>query len=133
MKRVVSVLASVLVLAPSFGIAADEPSTADCAGLPATLRAEIAKSSTPGFLILFWAPWSAPDRILIEATKAEVSSQQTTWSLRLVDVDSEPDVAKACGVRSIPHLAAFMDGKLVGRLVGARPQAQVRDFLSSLE
>lgn len=47
-----------------------------------------------------------------------------------LDVDENPSTSMAYGVRSIPTLILFKDGKLVERIVGYRPKDQLLQQIS---
>jgi putative thioredoxin len=83
-------------------------------------------------LVDFWAPWCSPCRVLgpmLEKLEAEYGGR-----FRLVKVDSDrnPDLSAQFGVRSIPYVVAFMDGKPVNAFVGALPETQLRAFIDQV-
>lgn len=80
--------------------------------------------STPGLtLIDFTAAWCGPCRQLAPVLEAVA----TTKNVRVVevDVDHEQLLAQQFGVRSMPTVVLWRDGREVGRFVGARPRAFV--------
>jgi thiol-disulfide isomerase/thioredoxin len=83
-------------------------------------------------LVLFWAVWSAPDRLLIKAVESELARDAERWRLIKIDIDEHPDPAKDCDIRSVPTLVAFVNGKPVSQIVGAVPAARVRRFLEAI-
>jgi len=83
-------------------------------------------------LVLFWATWSAPDKLLIAAVESETAVDAHRWRLIKSDIDKEPKPAEACDIRSIPTLVAFENGKVASQIVGAVPRARVRQFLEAL-
>ena len=79
---------------------------------------EVIKSDKP-VLVDFWAEWCAPCRIIapiIEEIASEFSGQLKVGK---VDVDGNPQVSMNYGIRSIPTLLIFKDGKPVDQIIGA--------------
>ena len=52
--------------------------------------------------------------------------------LAKVDVDANPMLAQAFGIRGIPDVRAFRDAKIVSQFTGALPPAQISAFLDTL-
>lgn len=80
----------------------------------------------------FWAPWCAPCRALgpiLEKLEAEYGGR---FKLTKVNSDENQELAAAFGIRSIPHVIAFRDGKPVAQFLGALPEGEVRAFLDKL-
>jgi len=83
-------------------------------------------------LVLFWATWSAPDRVLMRALEPEIARDADRWRLIKSDIDDQPAVAKDCNIRSVPTLLAFVNGKPVSQIVGAVSAERIRQFLEAL-
>lgn len=80
--------------------------------------------STPGLtLIDFTAAWCGPCRQLAPVLEAVATAKH----VRVVEVDvaHEQLLAQQFGVRSMPTVVLWRDGREVGRFVGARPRAFV--------
>ena len=83
-------------------------------------------------LVLFWARWSAPDKLLMQALEPEIARDAHRWRLIKIDIDDVSNPAKDCDVRSIPTLVAVVNGKPVSQIVGAVPAVRVRRFLETI-
>lgn len=80
----------------------------------------------------FWADWCAPCRMLAPVLERAVLERGGRVLLAKVDVDRNPTLAARYGVRGIPAVKAFRDGRIVAEFTGAQPPAQVAAFLDSL-
>jgi putative thioredoxin len=80
----------------------------------------------------FWADWCGPCHALAPVLEQAVAERDGRVELVKVDVDANPDLAARFGVRGIPALRGFKDGRPVAELVGAQPPATVASFLDGL-
>ena len=80
----------------------------------------------------FWAAWCGPCRALTPALEDAVARRDGAVELAKVDVDRNQTLAAAFGVRGIPAVKAFKDGKVVAEFTGAVPPAKVDEFLDGL-
>jgi thioredoxin 1 len=80
-------------------------------------------------LVDFYADWCGPCRMMtpvLEKVAQEVKGKAVIGKL---DIDSAQKIAGQFQVTSIPTLILFNDGKEVGRLVGLRDAATVKEFI----
>ena len=86
------------------------------------------KPSEKKVLLDFYADWCMPCRMLAPIVE-EISKERTDILVGRVNVDEEPELARAFGVSSIPMLALMKDGVLLNAAVGAMPKDAVLRFV----
>jgi len=93
----------------------------------ATFENTIAEGVT---LVDFWAPWCGPCRMIAPIIEELAEEFDGKAGIAKVNTDEEQMTAVKYGIRSIPTLIIFKDGKAVDQIIGAVPK-QV--FASKLE
>ena len=79
-----------------------------------------------------WAEWCPPCHALTPELEAVAAELADRIEVRSLDQDAHPEIGRRHDVRSLPTLLVFRDGELVGRLVGARGRASLREELARI-
>jgi putative thioredoxin len=80
-------------------------------------------------LVDFWAPWCAPCRALTPVLEKLAAEYEGRFTLLKINSDENAEISTALGVRSIPSVMLFRDGKRTASFLGALPEQQVRAFI----
>jgi thioredoxin 2 len=78
----------------------------------------LAKDDLP-LVVDFWAPWCAPCRMMAPAYEEAAARLAPGVRLAKLDTEAEPEIAARFGIRGIPTLIAFKNGREVARRSGA--------------
>ncbi|HOW40900.1 MAG TPA: thioredoxin [Bacteroidales bacterium] len=88
----------------------------------------VVKSGKP-VMVDFWAEWCGPCRMIAPIVE-EISKEYADRAVvAKCDVDNSPGVAAKYGIRNIPTVLFFKDGKVADKQVGAVPK---NNFLTKL-
>ena len=91
----------------------------------ADFEEKVIKAERP-VLVDFWAEWCVPCKMIAPIVDELAEELDGQMDFAKVDVDSSPLTAVKFGVRSIPTLLIFKDGKPVEQIVGATSKGQLK-------
>lgn len=96
-----------------------------------SFQQEVAQAPLP-VVVDFWAPWCGPCRSIGPILEELAGTYAGKVKVAKVNVDEEPTLAEAFGVRGIPTLAVLHRGESIGQVVGFRGRASLEDLFADL-
>lgn len=94
--------------------------------------AVIGRSADVPVVVDFWADWCGPCRMLTPVLEREIEARAPAVELAKIDVDANPKLADEYGIRGIPAVKAFRNGRVVSEFVGVQSPQSVAAFLDAL-
>jgi len=73
-------------------------------------------------IVDFGAPWCGPCRMMEPIFNVLVKELENEVILARLNVDENPEISRNYEIMSIPTFMMFQDGKLVKKVIGARPK-----------
>ena len=95
----------------------------------ASFEADVLKSSEP-VVVDFWAEWCGPCKMIGPSLEEISTEMQGKVKIVKLNVDENPGVAGKLGIRSIPTLMLFKDGKVASQKVGAAPKGELAKWIN---
>jgi len=91
---------------------------------------EVLQSDKP-VLVDFWAVWCGPCKMIAPFVEELANELEGKAKVGKLDVDNNQESAIKYGVRSIPTVLIFKDGKVVDTIIGAVPKVQLKQKLEA--
>ena len=94
-----------------------------------TFDKEVRQSDVP-VVVDFWAEWCGPCKMIGPSLEEIAREMAGKVKIAKVNVDENPGVSGKLGIRSIPTLMLFKDGKLASQKVGAAPKGELVKWIN---
>jgi thioredoxin 1 len=95
-----------------------------------TFETDVLKATGP-VLVDFWAEWCGPCRAISPALEEIAGELAGKLTIAKVNIDENPKTPNDYGVRGIPTLILFKNGKPAATQVGALPRSRLKEWVSS--
>jgi thioredoxin 1 len=96
----------------------------------ASFEADVLNSTTP-VVVDFWAEWCGPCKMIGPSLEEIAKELGPKAKIVKINIDENPGTPSKFGVRGIPTLMIFKDGKLSATKVGALPKTQLQSWIES--
>ena len=118
-----------LAAGPKCGVCGAALADGRVAELDAATHDKVTRGDGLAVLVDYWAPWCGPCRMM--APEFAKAAQTLAPGVRLMKLNTEdhPAISSRAGIRGIPALILYQNGREVARLAGARPAADIIAFV----
>jgi thioredoxin 1 len=97
----------------------------------ASFKADVLDASRP-VLVDFWAEWCGPCKQIAPSLEEIGTELGDKLTIAKVNVDENPQTPGQYGIRGIPTLMLFKDGKVAATKVGALPKNKLKEWIESV-
>ena len=95
----------------------------------ASFQTDVVGADLP-VVVDFWAEWCGPCKMIGPSLEEIAKELDGQVRIAKVNVDENPGIAGQLGIRSIPTLMLYKDGKVTSQKVGAAPKGELKRWIS---
>ncbi len=83
------------------------------------------KTKSGVVLVDFWAAWCMPCKMMAPILNEVAIATEDEAKIYKLNVDEQQQVAAKYGIRNIPTMILFKDGKEIERIIGVKPKESI--------
>ena len=118
-----------LAQGPKCGSCGEALADGRVAELDAATHDKVLRGDGLPVLVDYWAPWCGPCRMMAPEFARVAKALAPGVRLMKLNTEDNPQVASRIGIRGIPALILYCNGRELARLAGARPAAEITAFV----